>query len=135
MQSGTTSININRIYNPIKQGKDHDPKGTFIRKWVPEIKLYPENFIHEPWLMEKFNLSEYANSKYKKPIIDLLQTTKNARKKIQEITQKEGYWEISKEIYLKHGSRRKPLVKRKDFSKKIDFKPKEEHQYELNLEL
>ena len=29
MQSGTTSINVNRIYNPIKQGKDHDPKGTF----------------------------------------------------------------------------------------------------------
>ena len=54
----------------------------------------------------KFNSSEYSNSKYAKPIIDLLQTTKIARKKIQEITQKEGYWDISKEIYLKHGSRK-----------------------------
>ena len=80
MQSGTTSININRIYNPIKQGKDHDPKGTFIRKWIPEIKDYPDDFIHEPWLMEKFNSSLYSNSKYTKPIIDLLQTTKIARK-------------------------------------------------------
>ena len=123
----------NRIYNPIKQGKDHDPKGTFIRKWVPEIKNYPENFIHEPWLMEKFNSSEYSNSKYRKPIIDLLKTTKNARKKIQGITQKEGYWEISKEIYLKHGSRRNPLKKRKNFPKNKDINSKREHQYELNI--
>ena len=135
MQSGTTSININRIYNPIKQGKDHDPKGTFIRKWVPEIKLYPEDFIHEPWLMEKFNSSLYSNSKYTKPIIDLLHSTKIARKKIQEITHQKGYWDISKEVYLKHGSRRKPLIKRKNIPKKKDFKTKEEHQYELNLEL
>ena len=55
--------------------------------------------------------------------------------KIQEITQKDGYWDISKEIYLKHGSRRKPLIKRKNLCKKKNFKPKEERQYESNLEL
>ena len=135
MQSGTTSININRIYNPIKQGKDHDPKGTFIKKWVPEIKNYPDNFIHEPWLMEKFNSREYLNSEYIKPIIDLSKTTKIARKKIQEITQKDGYWDISKEIYLKHGSRRKPLNKRKNVPPKRNLKSKQEHQYELKLDL
>ncbi len=134
MQSGTTSININRIYNPIKQGKEHDPKGTFIRKWVPEIKHYPENLIHEPWLMEKFNSRVYSNTKYTKPIVDLLQTTKLARKKIKEITQIEGYWDISKGVYLKHGSRRKPLIKRKNFPKKRHLKHKEEHQFELNIE-
>ena len=135
MQSGTTSININRIYNPIKQGKDHDPNGDFIKKWVPEIKNYPDNFIHEPWLMEKFNSREYANSEYIKPIIDLLKTTKHARKKMQEITQKDGYWDISKGIYKKHGSRRKPIKKIKNHPKKINLKPKRELQYELNLEL
>ena len=135
MQSGTTSININRIYNPIKQGKDHDPNGDFIKKWVPEIKNYPDNFLHEPWLMEKFNSREYANSEYIKPIIDLLKTTKYARKKMQEITQKDGYWDISKGIYKKHGSRRKPINKIKNHPKKINLKPKRELQYELNLEL
>ncbi len=135
MQSGTTSININRIYNPIKQGKDHDPKGDFIRKWVPELKHYPDNFIHEPWLMEKFNSSEFSKFDYIKPIIDLQKTTKIARKKMQEITQKDGYWDISKEVYLKHGSRKRPLIKRKNNPKKINLKEKRDFQYELNLGL
>ena len=30
MQSGTTGINSVRIYNPIKQGFDHDANGEFV---------------------------------------------------------------------------------------------------------
>ena len=37
MQSGTTGINSIRIYNPVKQRIDHDPKGIFIKKWIPEL--------------------------------------------------------------------------------------------------
>ena len=85
--------------------------------------------------MEKFNLREYLNSEYIKPIIDLSKTTKIARKKIQEITQKDGYWDISKKVYLKHGSRRKPLTKRKNYSNNRNLKSKQVHQYELNFDL
>jgi deoxyribodipyrimidine photo-lyase len=85
--------------------------------------------------MENFNSIEYSNSEYAKPIIDLSKTTKIARKKIQEITQKDGYWDISKEIYLKHGSRRTSLIKRKNYPKKNNIKPKSDLQYELHLEL
>ena len=131
MQSGTTSININRIYNPIKQGKDHDPNGEFIKKWVPELKNVAINFIHEPWLLSKFNNEEYAKLEYIKPIIDIPKTSREARKKIQQITQKKGYWDISKKIYLKHGSRKRTEMNRRP--KKNNNK--KQHQYELNLEL
>jgi len=129
MQSGTTSINTNRIYNPIKQGKDHDPKGEFIKKWVPELKKVNDTFIHEPWLLSKFNNEEYSKLEYIKPIVDISKTSREAREKIKEITQKKGYWDISKKIYLKHGSRKKTVInkrpKKSNHNKQI--------QYELNL--
>ena len=37
MQSGTTGINTLRIYSPAKQARDHDPLGSYVRRWVPEI--------------------------------------------------------------------------------------------------
>ncbi len=51
MQSGTTGINTIRIYNPIKQGQDHDPDGTFLRRWLPELRTVPPVHLHEPWTM------------------------------------------------------------------------------------
>ena len=56
MQSGTTGMNSIRIYNPIKQGMDQDPDGIFIRKWVPELKDIPKQFIHQPWLLDDIAL-------------------------------------------------------------------------------
>jgi len=131
MQSGTTSINTNRIYNPIKQGKDHDPKGEFIKKWVPELKKVTDTFIHEPWLLSKFNNEEYSKLEYIKPIVDISKTSREAREKIQEITQKKGYWDISKKIYLKHGSRKKTVINKRP--KKSNNK--KQIQYELNLRI
>ncbi len=132
MQSGTTSINTNRIYNPIKQGKDHDPQGKFIKKWIPELKYISLNFIHEPWLLSRFNKEEYEQINYIRPIIDIPNSTKTAKKKIQEITKKDGYWNISKEIYLKHGSRKRP---RKNINDKKIVSKKKEIQYELKLDI
>ena len=135
MQSGTTSINTNRIYNPVKQGKDHDPEGKFIREWLPELKNIPNHFIHEPWLI--FNYEEYKNLNkinYNNPIVNLRETSKYARKRLYEITQIEGYWDISKNIYIKHGSRKSSFRKRiKSNKKKKD--QKNLRQFELNLEI
>ena len=133
MQSGTTSINTNRIYNPIKQGKDHDHRGDFIKKWVPELKDLCDNFVHEPWLLEKFNSDAYSKLNYSKPIVNIPKTSREARDKIKKITQKDGYWDLSRKIYLKHGSRKRTAMDRRP---KISNKNKQKQiQYELDLRL
>ncbi|WFB36227.1 deoxyribodipyrimidine photo-lyase [Kiritimatiellota bacterium B12222] len=38
-----------RVFNPILQSKKFDPQGTYIRKWVPELRSLSDAHIHEPW--------------------------------------------------------------------------------------
>jgi deoxyribodipyrimidine photo-lyase len=36
-----------RIFNPITQGKKFDPKGEYIRRYVPELRDRPDSLIHQ----------------------------------------------------------------------------------------
>jgi deoxyribodipyrimidine photo-lyase len=38
-----------RIFNPLTQGLKFDPDGTYVRRWIPELKQLPDEFIHQPW--------------------------------------------------------------------------------------
>jgi deoxyribodipyrimidine photo-lyase len=40
-----------RIFNPILQGEKFDAKGDYIKKWCPELKNIPNEFLHKPWEM------------------------------------------------------------------------------------
>lgn len=64
-----------RIFNPVTQSKKFDPKGDYIRRWIPELRTTNEKFIHEPWLAPATQL---ANSKYPSPIVDLAATRQRA---------------------------------------------------------
>ncbi len=37
-----------RLYNPRKQVRDQDPDGTFIRRWVPELRPLPDTYLDQP---------------------------------------------------------------------------------------
>lgn len=41
---------VNR-FNLVKQAKDYDPQGEYLRTWLPELKDVPTSAIHEPWKM------------------------------------------------------------------------------------
>ncbi|MEM6643146.1 MAG: deoxyribodipyrimidine photo-lyase [Bacteroidota bacterium] len=105
MQAGTTGINTVRIYNPVKQGKDHDPNGTFIKKWVPELSNVPEKYIHEPWMMSSAD-RDYSGVEvgktYPSPIVDLQVSGKHARTKIWGHRKNEAVKAESKRILAKH---------------------------------
>lgn len=38
-----------RIFNPVSQGEKFDPKGSYVRRWIPELKNIPDKYIHKPW--------------------------------------------------------------------------------------
>jgi deoxyribodipyrimidine photo-lyase len=49
--TGTDAAPYFRIFNPVLQGKKHDPQGAYVRRWVPELAQVPDRFIHQPWKM------------------------------------------------------------------------------------
>ena len=49
--TGTDAAPYFRIFNPTTQAKKFDPKGAYIRRWLPELADVPNDFIHEPWTM------------------------------------------------------------------------------------
>ncbi|MFN3386268.1 MAG: cryptochrome/photolyase family protein [Candidatus Thermochlorobacter sp.] len=46
--TGTDSQPYFRIFNPISQSEKFDPKGHFIKKFLPELSKVPEKYIHNP---------------------------------------------------------------------------------------
>jgi deoxyribodipyrimidine photo-lyase len=54
-----------RIFNPVLQGEKFDPKGAYVRRFVPELKDVPDKFIHRPWDAPE------PPQKYPAPIVDL----------------------------------------------------------------
>ena len=42
----------------MKQSKEHDPEGKFIKQWVPELSRVPIDYIHEPWLIPELMQTE-----------------------------------------------------------------------------
>ena len=38
-----------RVYSPVSFGKKYDPTGLWVKKWVPEVRYLPKEYVFEPW--------------------------------------------------------------------------------------
>ncbi|MGL5115283.1 MAG: cryptochrome/photolyase family protein [Beijerinckiaceae bacterium] len=47
--SGADAAPYFRIFAPVLQGEKFDPKGEYVRRYVPEIAQLPNAFLHKPW--------------------------------------------------------------------------------------
>mmetsp|Transcript_4784 Transcript_4784/g.7467 ORF Transcript_4784/g.7467 Transcript_4784/m.7467 type:complete len:258 (+) Transcript_4784:2-775(+) len=119
MQAGTTGINSMRVYSVTKQGKDQDPTGKFIRRYVPELERVPDVYIHEPWKMpqsiqqqcrvkvgkRESKQVERGWSWYPDPIVQEQESARIAKAKLIDIRKQEATQAMANQVYLKHGSR------------------------------
>jgi deoxyribodipyrimidine photo-lyase len=113
MQAGTTGINIVRIYNPVKQGLDHDPAGAYVRRWLPELAGVPLAHLHTPWMMtaaEQQAAGCVLGEHYPHPIVDHLRAAKDARERVWGVRRGPGFRERAAAIQERHGSRRSGLA-------------------------
>ena len=62
-----------RVFNPQLQGEKFDPDGTYVRRWVPELKQMPTKLIHRPWQATPIELTGAGitlGKTYPHPIVD-----------------------------------------------------------------
>ena len=39
----------NFVMHPVDAAMTCDPKGDYVRKWLPQLAQMPEEYIHKPW--------------------------------------------------------------------------------------
>ena len=71
--SGADAAPFFRIFNPVLQGEKFDPRGDYVRRWVPELAALPAQVIHAPWKAPAAVLAKAGvtlGETYPAPIVD-----------------------------------------------------------------
>jgi len=82
-----------RIFNPIAQGEKFDADGTYVRRWVPELRELPAKYIHKPWEAEGLTLrgaGVILGKTYPHPIVDRKEARARALAAFDTIKAKPG---------------------------------------------
>jgi deoxyribodipyrimidine photo-lyase len=72
-QAGLIGKPSQRVYNPRKQVRDHDPDGEWITEWVPELAPLPSRFLDRPErtpLAVQKECGVVVGEDYPRPVVD-----------------------------------------------------------------
>lgn len=78
-----------RIFNPVLQGRRHDPRGEYVRRWVPELAALPDAFLHRPWEAGARVLAQAGvvlDRDYPTPVVELRGSRRRALERYQRIS-------------------------------------------------
>lgn len=67
------------VFNPVVQGEKCDPKGDFIRKWVPELKGVQGKAIFDP--ANRLGKKEFEALGYPRPHVEFAESAKRAKER------------------------------------------------------
>lgn len=81
--TGTDAAPYFRIFNPITQSERFDPKGHFIRNWLPELAAVPDAAIHWPHKLTNRN-------QYPAPVVDHAKARATTLELFQQARQQAG---------------------------------------------
>lgn len=110
MQSGTAGHATVRLYNPVKQGQDHDPTGEFVRRWIPSLRRVPDSFVHAPWLLpegQQVAAGCVIGRDYPAPIVDHQRAMAHARARIAAVRRNPALRDEVRRVFARHGSRKR----------------------------
>ncbi len=116
MQSGTTGINTTRVYNPIKQARDHDPHGVFVRRWLPALRRVPDAWLFEPWRMPPELAARHGlrlGEDIALPRVALEVATRLAKARVHALRAQPEVRAAKAAIVERHGSRKRPEGRRR----------------------
>ncbi len=77
--AGTDASLYFRVFNPVTQGERFDPKGDYVRRWVPELAHIPGKAVHQPWSHD-----EGYDHDYPKRLVDHAEERKEALDRLEE---------------------------------------------------
>ena len=106
-QAGLVGKPSQRVYNPRKQVRDHDPDGEWITEWVPELTRLPSEYLDRPErtpLAVQEDCGVRIGEDYPRPVVDFA-------------AQREAFWSQ----YERHRARAARELGRQAIAKRASF--------------
>jgi deoxyribodipyrimidine photo-lyase len=72
--AGVGNDSRNSYFDVVKQARNYDEDGEYVRHWLPELRGVPPAYVHEPWEMDQKEQAAYGvvlGEDYPEPMVDL----------------------------------------------------------------